>query len=257
MNGPSTKAKAAVIIPALNEEKSLPLVLQELPQEDVQEVIVVDNGSEDGTAGVAREAGVTLVEERRRGYGSACLAGIRALKGRMPEIVVFLDADYSDSPVELPRLLEPIQKGQADFVLGSRTLGGAEPGALLPQARWGNALATFLIRLLYSHRFTDMGPFRAIRSEALERLGMVDRNYGWNMEMQVKAIEAKLRILEVPVSYKKRVGVSKITGTLRGTIGAGYKILWTLFKLRFLGGSARSRKPANSAEGQAGQRNRV
>jgi glycosyltransferase involved in cell wall biosynthesis len=229
------RATVKVVIPALNEEKSLPLVLAEIPRAWVDEVIVVDNGSEDRTAAVAERLGATVVREPRRGYGSACLAGLRYLEASPAELVVFLDADYSDSPGELPSLVQPILDGAADFVLGSRTLGLAEKGAVAPQARWGNALATTLMRWLYGHRYTDMGPFRAIRADRLAQLEMRDRNYGWNMEMQVKAIEHGLRILEVPVRYKRRIGVSKISGTVRGTLAAGYKILYTLFRLRFLG----------------------
>jgi hypothetical protein len=170
---------------------------------------------------------VRLVREPRRGYGSACLAGLAALALSPPEVVVFLDGDYSDHPEELPGLLEPIQKGY-DLVIGSRTLGRAEQGALLPQARFGNRLACALIRLLYGFRYTDLGPFRAIRWEALQRIAMEDTGFGWTCEMQVKALRRGLRVTEVPVSYRRRVGVSKITGTVSGTLRAGWKILWTI-----------------------------
>jgi glycosyltransferase involved in cell wall biosynthesis len=229
------RAIVKVIIPALNEERSLPLVLAEIPRLWVDEVIVVDNGSTDHTGPVAERLGATVVREPERGYGSACLAGLAYLDVAPCEVVVFLDADYSDTPGELPSLVQPILEGRADFVIGSRTLGRAESGAVAPQARWGNALATALIRWLYGHRYTDLGPFRAIRATSLRSLDMQDRNYGWNMEMQVKAIERGLRILEVGVSYKKRVGVSKISGTVRGTLAAGFKILYTLFRLRYVG----------------------
>ncbi len=219
--------RVAVIIPVFNERDSLPLVVGDLPRDRVSEVIVVDNGSTDGTDEIARGLPVRLVREARQGYGSACLAGIAALAARPPDVVVFLDGDYSDHPDELPLLLEAIADG-ADLVIGSRRLGRAEPGALLPQARMGNALACFLMKALYGHRYTDLGPFRAIRWEAYRRLGMRDSNFGWTAEMQVKALRAGLTVAEVPVSYRRRVGVSKITGTVSGTLKAGYKILWTI-----------------------------
>ncbi len=168
-----------------------------------------------------------LVREARRGYGSACLAGVAALAERPPDILVFLDGDFSDHPEEMPRLLDAVGAG-ADLAIGSRVLGRREPGALLPQARFGNALACLLIRWLYGHRYTDLGPFRAIRWPAYQRIGMQDRTFGWTCEMQVKAVRAGLAVAEVPVSYRKRVGVSKITGTLGGTLRAGAKILWTI-----------------------------
>jgi hypothetical protein len=187
----------------------------------------VDNGSTDDTSVVARGLSARLVREDRLGYGSACLAGIAALEPAPPEVVVFLDGDYSDHPEELPRLLDAITAG-ADLVIGSRMLGEVEPGALLPQARIGNALACILIRMFYGHRYTDLGPFRAIRWDALRRLDMQDTNFGWTAEMQVKAVRKRLAISEVPVSYRRRVGISKITGTLSGTLKAGWKILWTI-----------------------------
>jgi len=218
--------RIAVVIPALNEEKSLPLVLGALPP--VEDVVVADNGSTDRTAEVARAGGARVVSEPRRGYGSACLAGIATL--RDPEVVVFVDADFSDHPDELPLLVKPIEEGRADMVIGSRVLGNREKGALLPQARFGNALACFLMRLFYGHRYTDLGPFRAIRFESLKALGMRDRNFGWTVEMQIRALRHGLRVEEVPVSYRRRTGVSKITGTISGTFRAGYKILWTIFR---------------------------
>jgi glycosyltransferase involved in cell wall biosynthesis len=221
--------RVSVIIPVFNERDSLSLVVADIPRERVFEIVVVDNGSTDGTALVARDLPVRLVREERRGYGSACLAGVAALEASPPDVVVFLDGDYSDHPEELPLLLEAIERG-ADLVIGSRTIGKREPGALLPQARFGNLLACFLIRLLYKHRFTDLGPFRAIRWAAYRRLDMCDSNFGWTCEMQVKALREGLCVAEVPVSYRRRVGVSKITGTLAGTLRAGYKILWTIAK---------------------------
>lgn len=220
-----------VVIPALNEERSLPLVLAGLPRPPVRRVVVADNGSSDATARVAREGGAEVVDAPRRGYGSACLAALDHVRRTgPPDIVVFVDADWSDHPEELPRLIAPIVAGEADLVIGSRILGSREPGALLPQARAGNLIACGLIRLLYGHRFTDLGPFRAVRWDALERLGMSDPNFGWTAEMQVKALRKGLRCAEVPVSYRRRVGVSKITGTVTGTVRAGYKILWTVLR---------------------------
>ncbi|HKD12547.1 MAG TPA: glycosyltransferase family 2 protein [Thermoanaerobaculia bacterium] len=219
--------KVSVVIPVFNERESLPLVVGDIPRAAISEIVVVDNGSTDGTDLVARGLPVRVVREPRRGYGSACLAGVAALSSAPPDVIVFLDGDYSDHPEELTLLLSAIGGG-ADLAIGSRALGNAEPGALLPQARFGNRLACFLIRLLYGHRYTDLGPFRAIRWEAYQRLGMEDTNFGWTCEMQVKALRHGLSIAEVPVSYRRRVGVSKITGTLWGTVRAGYKILWTI-----------------------------
>jgi glycosyltransferase involved in cell wall biosynthesis len=194
-------------------------------------IIVADNGSRDRTAEIALQAGASVVSEPQRGYGAACL---RAMESLPPDTdtVVFMDADSSDDPSEAAGLLEPILKGRADFVLGSRTLGKAEEGALQPHQRFGNALATFLIRVLFGYRYTDLGPFRAIGLEALRKLDMRDRNYGWTIEMQIKAVRHKLRIEEVPVSYRKRIGVSKVSGNLKASVLAGIKILWTVFRYR-------------------------
>ena len=219
-----------VVVPAFNEEASLPLVLADVPRPPVRRIVVCDNASTDATSEVARRGGAEVVAERRPGYGSACLRALAHVAADPPEIVVFLDGDYSDHPEELPALVEPILAGDADLVIGSRTLGDAEPGALLPQARFGNRVACLLMRLLYGHRYTDLGPFRAITWEALERLDMRDPDFGWTAEMQVKALRRGLAVREVPVSYRRRVGVSKITGTLRGTVLAGYKILWTVLR---------------------------
>lgn len=219
--------RVSIVIPARNEEASIGRVLGEIPRARVKEIIVVDNGSDDGTAGVARDRGAVVVMEARPGYGNACLAGI-ARAGRDTDVIVVLDADYSDYPEDLTALLAPIESGEADFVIGSRVRGGAEPGALPWNQRFGNRLACRLMLLLYGVRFTDMGPFRAIRRESLERLGMRDPTYGWNVEMQAKAVIAGLRIREVPVRYRRRIGQSKISGTVRGTILAGSKIIGTI-----------------------------
>jgi glycosyltransferase involved in cell wall biosynthesis len=218
-------------MPALDEERALPSVLQALPQTLVDEVIVVDNGSRDGTARVAAEHGARVVREDRRGYGSACLAGMAALnEPRDRDVIVFLDADGSDDPSVLNRLLEPILRGEADMVIGSRVRGERERGALTPHARFGNALAVTLIRILTGVRYTDLGPFRALTWKALRTLGMRDRDYGWTVEMQLRAARAGLRATEVPVPYRRRIGQSKISGTVVGSIRAGTKILWTVAK---------------------------
>ena len=223
-----------MLIPAHNEALSIGLVLGEIPAGLAQEVVVVDNASTDATAAAARAAGATVVAESRPGYGQACLAGLAYYAaqpaGRTPEIIVFLDGDHSDFPTEMPALLAPILSGAAELVIGSRALGERERGALLPQQRFGNWLATRLLRLRYGGTHTDLGPFRAIRADALACLNMVDTNYGWTVEMQVKAARLGLRVAEVPVRYRRRIGTSKISGTVRGTLSAGYKILWTIFK---------------------------
>lgn len=217
-----------VIIPVLNEEHSIGAVLSHIPQEYSQDVIVVDNGSTDRTAKIAAERGAHVVSEPVRGYGGACLRGISQI--RNADIVVFLDGDFSDFPEEMPLLVEPIAQGHADMVIGSRALGRHEADALPSHAAFGNRLAGWLIWRLFGHRYSDLGPFRAIRYTSLQSLAMADRNYGWTVEMQVKAVRHRLRILEVPVSYRKRVGTSKISGTLLGSIKAGAKIIWTIFK---------------------------
>lgn len=222
--------KVIVIIPALNEEKSIELVLRDIPKDLVSEVIVIDNNSTDNTAACAKRAGATVLKEHRRGYGKACLAGIKYAKSLNPDVVVFLDADYSDHPDEMPLLLKKIQESY-DLVVGSRILGSAEPGALLPQANWGNRLSVFLIKLLFGHKYTDLGPFRAVKWDKLSALNMTDPNFGWTVEMQIKAAKSNFKITEVPVSYRRRIGASKVTGTFSGTIKAGYKILFTIFKL--------------------------
>jgi glycosyltransferase involved in cell wall biosynthesis len=236
----------AVVIPALNEEASLPLVLRDLPRHLLSEIVVVDNGSHDRTADVAREHGARVVAEPQRGYGAACLRGLAVLADQSqgpPDIVVFLDADYSDHPEELPNLVQPILDGTCDFVLGSRLTGKRERGAMPPQSVWGNRLACFLMRLLFGGRYTDLGPFRAIRWDALERLGMCDRNFGWTVEMQIKAARLGLRTQEVPAAYRRRIGASKISGTVRGTILAGSKILYLIARYGFA--ACRPAEPGN------------
>jgi glycosyltransferase involved in cell wall biosynthesis len=220
----------AVIIPALDEEDAVGRVLADIPPPYRDRILVVDNGSRDKTAERADAGGARVLREPERGYGAACLRGLAALAEAPPHIVVFLDADYSDDPAEMPALVMPLLRGDADLTIGSRVLGKRERGALPPHARFGNTLATCLIRWLYGARYTDLGPFRAATWEALTRLDMKDRDFGWTVEMQVKAARAGLRVLEVPVSYRRRVGRSKISGTVRGTVHAGKKILWVVFR---------------------------
>jgi hypothetical protein len=217
-----------VIIPAFNEARAIGHVIGDIPDDLVDEVVVVNNASTDETERNARAAGATVLTEPRQGYGYACLRGIEYAKTKQPDIVVFLDGDYSDHPDEMPRLVNPIRRGEADFVLGSRIRGEAEPGAMLPQAQIGNQIACTLMRWIWGADYTDLGPFRAIRFHDLLALDMQDTTFGWTIEMQIKAVRAGLRIREVPVSYRKRVGVSKITGTISGTVKASAKILWTI-----------------------------
>ncbi len=222
------RGSIAVVIPALNEERALPSVLAEIPRPPVGRVVVADNGSTDRTAELARAAGAEVVWEPRRGYGAACLAALRHLAEQPPEIVVFLDGDYSDHPAELPELIAPIEQGRADMVIGSRTRGRRERGALSIQQQVGNLIACRALGLLYGVQYTDLGPFRAIRWQALRDLQMEDPDWGWTVEMQIKAARRGLRSMEVPVSYRSRIGVSKISGNVRGAFRAGTKILWVL-----------------------------
>jgi glycosyltransferase involved in cell wall biosynthesis len=228
-----------VVIPAWNEEGSIGRVIDALPRDYVERVIVADNNSTDYTATVARKFGATVVPATRQGYGSACLAALAHLAAlpetERPEILVFVDADFSDHPEQLPLLVDPIIDGQADFVLGSRMLKRQPAGAMLPQAIFGNKLACFLMRLFFNTTYTDLGPFRAIAWPALEKLQMSDPNFGWTVEMQIKAARQGLRTMEVAVDYRPRIGYSKITGTFSGTVRAGYKILLTLFRHGLLG----------------------
>ena len=221
----------SVVIPALNEENAIGHVIQDLP-DWVDQIVVADNGSRDLTADTARQLGAEVVFELEPGYGAACLRGLSAVKEA--DIVVFLDGDYSDFPEDVHRLVDPIAVGTHDFVLGSRLQGQVQPGALTPAQVFGNWLACFLMRRIWQTPYTDLGPFRAIEAGLLERLEMSDRTYGWTIEMQIKAFVKGARILEVPVRYRQRVGVSKISGTVKGTVLAGYKILATLFKYRRL-----------------------
>ena len=220
-----------VIIPAFNESRAIGQVIGDIPAGLVDEVVVVNNASTDATAANARAAGATVVDESRQGYGFACLRGIEYAKAKQPDVVVFLDGDYSDHSDEMPRLVEPIAAGEADFVVGSRIRGEAEPGALLPQAQAGNRLACTLMSQIWDAEYTDLGPFRAIRFRDLLALDMQDETFGWTIEMQIKALEAGLRVDEVPVSYRRGIGPSKITGTLSGTVKASAKILWTIGRM--------------------------
>jgi glycosyltransferase involved in cell wall biosynthesis len=229
-----SKPKTVVIIPALNEERSIAHVIQAIPRDCVSEIIVVNNGSNDGTQRAAQQAGATVLTEERRGYGYACLTGIEQAQKANADIIAFLDGDLSDYPEHLPEILRPIQEEDFDFVVGSRMLGNRERGALLPQAVFGNWLACFLIRLFWRYRFTDLGPFRAVTTAALQRMKMSDPTFGWTVEMQIKAAKLRLKCKEVPVRYRKRIGSSKVTGTVSGTVKASAKILYTILKFLFV-----------------------
>jgi glycosyltransferase involved in cell wall biosynthesis len=220
-----------VIIPAFNEGKSIGHVITEIP-EVVSEIVVVNNQSTDNTASVAEAAGATVLFEENMGYGHACLRGIKYLRGRSkpPSIVVFMDGDYSDYPEDLHKVIRPILDGDVEFVVGARTGALREKGSMTPQQRFGNGLATFLMRMIYRSRFTDLGPFRAISYQTLLDLEMEDKTYGWTVEMQLKVLKRKIAYTEVPVRYKKRIGISKVSGTVKGTIFAGIKILGWIFK---------------------------
>jgi glycosyltransferase involved in cell wall biosynthesis len=225
-------SKICVIIPAFNEENGVGQVIQEIPKEVVSEIIVVNNASTDNTERVAKQHGATVLHEPIPGYGRACLKGIDYLRQltNPPDIIVFLDADHSDYPQELKKLVEPIQRHGIDLVIGSRALGIKEKGSMTPQQIFGNWLATRLLKLLYGVKFTDLGPFRAIRFSKLIELNMQDKTYGWTVEMQLKAAKLGMACVEVPVGYRKRIGFSKISGTVKGTILAGYKIITTIFR---------------------------
>ena len=221
-----------VVIPAFNESEAVGLVVRDIPKELVRHIVVVDNNSNDDTRVVAESAGAIVISEGKQGYGAACLKGLAYLAtlAEKPDIVVFLDADYSDYPQEMFQLVTPILDGEAEFVIGSRSLGNREKGAMMPQQLFGNWLATTMMKYLYGARFTDLGPFRAITWRALQEIKMKDQDYGWTVEMQVKALKLDISYTEIPVKYRKRKGVSKITGTIKGTVMAGYKIILTILR---------------------------
>jgi len=221
--------QVGVVIPAHDEEASIAAVIEAIPRTAVQAIVVGANCCSDQTAEVARRAGATVVREDRKGYGWACQTAINALDPDI-NVVVFLDGDLADDPAELPQLLKPIASG-ADLVIGSRVLGEREPGALLPQQRLGNLLATRMILWLWGHRYTDLGPFRAVRRSRLEAAGLREYTFGWTVELQIRAIQLGWRVVEVPVSYRRRIGISKVSGTLRGTLGAGWGIVTTILAM--------------------------
>ncbi len=206
--------------------------MHDIPKHLIRDIIVCNNGSSDQTAEVAAAAGATVVSQPQKGYGNACLRGMEyiAQKTIKPDIIVFLDADYSDHPEEMTLVIAPITEGVADLVIGSRALGARELGSMTPQQVFGNWLATRLICLFFNYSFTDLGPFRAIRYDKLLEINMIDKNFGWTVEMQVKAAKRKLRCTEIPVTYRRRIGVSKVSGTVKGTVLAGYKIILTIFR---------------------------
>lgn len=231
MNQDQQKPLIYVIIPAFNESKSIGKVIADIP-DMVSEIIVVDNASTDNTGEYAKEKGATVLRENRKGYGYSCLKGMDYIskKVKKNDIIVFLDGDYSDFPAEIELLISPIISSGFDMVIGSRVLGERQKGSMLFQQIAGNWLATTLIKLFYNAHFTDLGPFRAITWNALQQINMKDKTFGWTVEMQVKAAKLNLKFTEIPVSYRKRIGVSKVSGTIKGTILAGYKILLTIFK---------------------------
>lgn len=222
--------KTFVIIPALNEERSIGLVINAITPYNIAKVIVADNGSTDQTAKIASDAGAQVVYEQERGYGAACLKALQYAKNFNPDVFLFMDGDFADDASDIPKILEPIKTKKADLVVGSRVLGKREKGALTIPQIVGNALATRLLRLFFGVNYTDLGPFRAITSSALDRINMEDRNYGWTIEMQIKAAKHHLIYKEVPVNYRRRIGESKVSGTLKGSFLAGTIILYSLYK---------------------------
>lgn len=221
-----------VIIPARNEAKAIGHVIGDIPRDMVRHIYVSDNGSQDNTAAIAHQHGATVIDVEKAGYGRACQAAIAhiAQQDNPPHIIVFLDGDYSDYPQEMTYIIEPIVQDEYDLVIGSRVLGQRAKGSMTIPQIFGNWLSTSLIKLFFGYTYTDLGPFRAIKYTSLQKLSMQDLTYGWTVEMQVKAAKLKMKTKEVPVSYKKRIGKSKVSGTIKGTILAGYKILWTIFK---------------------------
>ncbi len=226
--------KTGIIIPAHNEEQSIGLVIQAVPKENVSYILVINNGSTDGTRAAAEKAGAMVLDEPVMGYGRACLTGMEYIRQHPVDIVVFLDGDYSDYPVEMTQLTAPIISGEADFVLGSRVMGNREQGSLPVQSIIGSVIAGNLIQWFWGFRYTDLGPFRAIRTDALFALEMEDRWFGWTVEMQIRALKKGLRVREIPVSYRKRIGKSKVTGTIKGSIMAGIIILKTIGREKLL-----------------------
>ncbi|MCP4443122.1 MAG: glycosyltransferase family 2 protein [Aureispira sp.] len=228
------KPHIAVIIPAFNEENSVGNVIRDIPKDFVQEIIVANNNSNDQTPLVAKQAGAIVLDEPRQGYGFACLKGLEYLSNleKKPDIVVFIDADYSDYPEEIVKLVAPILTEDYDMVIGSRALGQRQRGSMTPQQVFGNWLATTLLKWFYGVRYTDLGPFRAIKYDKLLEIDMKDQTYGWTVEMQVKAAKLGMKSTEIAVNYRKRIGKSKVSGTIKGTIMAGYKIITTIFKYR-------------------------
>lgn len=222
-----------VIIPAFNEQNSIGSVIRDIPKDIVRDIIVVDNNSSDETSINAQNAGATVLKQPLQGYGNACLKGIEFAtnKEQQPDVIVFLDADYSDFPQEMNLLLNTIWKG-ADMVIGNRVKAKREKGSMMPQQVFGNWLACNLMKIMYGYKYEDLGPFRAIKFNKLKEIGMEDKTYGWTVEMQVKALKLKMNVKQVDVSYRKRIGQSKVSGTVKGSILAGYKIITTIFKYK-------------------------